>query len=168
MPAPFARSVAVTILTATGFVLAATAIGLVVAPWAISTQGIQVSPHDAALLSDLSAVAPYVGAFAVLGLVAAGGLLVEATWASVLGSVVGAVAVTFGAVGLTLLFLGNDPFAAGSSGRGLDGIEMIGVVTALYAAVLVALAVDGRGRRRPTSPSTPSTPSTARPATAAA
>ena len=55
-----------------------------------------------------------------------------------------------GLAGLVLLILGNDPFAAVPSDQAVEGLQIVGTFTAIFAAVVVAVVVaraTGGGRR---------------------
>jgi hypothetical protein len=104
--------------------------------------GMAISPSNALLLADLITVLPFVALFAVVGVVAAAGLIRGKRWSdgSALGTAIAAV--TVGAIGLLLLSVGRDPFASTASARSTDdGIGIIGAFTAIYVLVIVALAV---------------------------
>jgi hypothetical protein len=104
--------------------------------------GMAISPSNALLLADLITVLPFVAVFAVVGVVAAAGLLRDKPWSdgAALGTAIAAVIV--GATGLILLAVGRDPFASTASARSTnDGIGIIGAFTALYLFIIVAVAV---------------------------
>jgi hypothetical protein len=143
-----ARIVASLLLLVGGFVIAVTALAIVVTQQLVDG-GLAVKPSDAALLSDLVAVVPFFVAFAIVNLVAAIGLLISADWADSLAIAAGATAAAGGALGLLLVVAGRDPFApTAASGPSPDGLGILALFTGLYVLVLVALAA---GRPRATS-----------------
>ena len=104
--------------------------------------GMAISSSNALLLADLITVLPFVAVFAVAGVVAAAGLLRGKGWSDdlALGTAIAAVAV--GAIGVTLLGIGRDPFASTASTSSTDdGMAIIGAFTAIYLFVIVAVAV---------------------------
>jgi hypothetical protein len=141
MPIHPSRIVAGTLLVAGGFVVAVSALAVVLARLLVGA-GMVVRPADAALLDDIVAILPFVIAFAVANLVAAYGLATGKGWAEGLAVGSAVVAVTVGALGLLLVIVGRDPFApVGSPGSGADGIGILGAFTIVYLAVIVALRV---------------------------
>ncbi len=144
---PF-RIVAGVLLTTGGFVVAVSALAIVMARLLVAG-GMVVNASDAALLEDLTALLPFIVAFALANVVAALGLLGGRAWAdnAAIGSA--AVAVAIGTVGLLLVVVGRDPFgpSASTAGPTADGIEMLAGFTLLYLAVIVSL-VAARAPRR--------------------
>jgi hypothetical protein len=142
------RVVAGVLLTTGGFIVAVSALAIVMARLLVAS-GIVVRASDAALLEDLTALLPFIVAFAVTNLVAALGLLGGRAWAdnAAIGSA--AIAVAIGTVGLLLVVVGRDPFGppASTAGPSADGIEMLAGFTLLYLAVIVSL-VSARAPRR--------------------
>ena len=144
MTISFPRLTAATLLLVGGSIVALSAFAILVARFAIAVgMRTPATTAELALLDDLIAVAPFVGAFGVASLVAAIALLVGSPWADRLATTLAAAAVVLGLFGVTLLLLGNDPFAAVPSDRALDGIGIMGAFAGLYGAVIVALALDG-------------------------
>jgi len=112
---------------------------------------VAIKPADGALLDDLVQVMPFVGAFAAASIVAGSALLDGSSWADRLARAVSVLAVAVGLFAMTLLILGQDPFAAVPSNRALDGLGIIATFAAVYGAVVVALALDGRPALRTTT-----------------
>jgi hypothetical protein len=112
---------------------------------------VAIKPIDVALLDDLVQVMPFVGAFAAASIVAGSAILNASSWADRLARTVSAGAVSVGLLFVVLLILGQDPFAAVPSNRALDGLGILGTFAALYGAVIVALAFDGKPALRPTT-----------------
>jgi hypothetical protein len=144
---PF-RIVAGVLLTTAGFVVGVSALAIVMARILVAG-GMVVRPGDAALLEDVTALLPFIVAFAIANLVAALGLLGGRAWADNLAIGSAAIAVAIGAVGLLLVVVGRDPFAppASTAGPSADGIEMLAGFTLIYLAVIVSL-VAARAPRR--------------------
>lgn len=139
------RLTAATLLLVGGSIVAISAFSIAVARIVIAAGlRVPVTPADIALLDDLVQVVPFVGAFAIANLVAGIALVVGSPWADRLASTLAAVAVGIGLFGMILLILGHDPFAAVPSDHALDGIGITGTFAALYGAVVVALALDGK------------------------
>ena len=145
MTISFPRLTAAALLFVGGGIVAISAFGIVVARMVIAA-GLPapVTANDVALLDDLVQVMPFVGAFAVVSLVAAVGLVAGSSWADRLGTTLAAAAVGIGLFGMILLILGHDPFAMVPSDRALDGLGILGAFTALHGAVIGALGLDGR------------------------
>ena len=143
------RIAAGVLLTAGGFVVAVSALAIVVARMLVAG-GTVVRADDAALLEDLTALLPFIVAFALANVVAALGLLGGRSWADNVGIGSAAIAVAIGTVGLLFVVVGRDPFgpAASTAGPSADGIEMLAGFTLLYLAVIVSL-VAARAPRRP-------------------
>jgi len=144
---PF-RIVAGVLLTTAGFVVAVSALAIVMARILVAG-GVVVRPGDAALLEDVTALLPFIVAFAIANLVAALGLLGGRAWADNLAIGSAAIAVAIGTVGLLLVVVGRAPFAppASTAGPSADGIEMLAGFTLIYLAVIVSL-VAARAPRR--------------------
>ena len=141
-----ARIIASVLLITGSVVVGVMALAIVMAKLLVDA-GMAISPSNALLLADLITVLPFVALFAVAGVVAAAGLLRGKRWSDdlALGTAIAAVAV--GAIGLTLLSIGRDPFASVASARSTDdGIGIIGAFTAIYLFVIVAVAVARRPR----------------------
>lgn len=135
-----ARLVASVLLVAGGFVVAVSALAVVFASILVY-RGMTVRPADAALLADLVPVLPFVVAFALANIVAAIGLLTGKSWADLAAAGSAVVAITAGAIGLTLVVVGRDPFASTAAARSAaDGIGILGVFTVFYLAIIAALA----------------------------
>ena len=144
---PF-RIVAGVLLTTGGFLVAVSALAIVMARILVAA-GMPVRAGDAALLEDVTALLPFIVGFALANVVAALGLLGGRAWAdnAALGSA--AIAVAIGTVGLLLVVVGRDPLAppASTAGPSADGIEMLAGFTLLYLAVIVSLAAARAPRR---------------------
>jgi len=142
------RIVAGVLLTTGGFVVAVSALAIVVARVLIAG-GTAVGAGDAALLEDLTGLLPFIVAFALANVVAALGLLSGRAWADNVATGSAAIAVAIGSVGLLFVVVGRDPFgpAASTAGPSVDGIEMLAGFTLLYLAVIVSL-VAARAPRR--------------------
>ena len=142
------RIVAGVLLTAGGFVVAVSALAIVVARIVIGG-GTAVGVGDAALLEDLTALLPFIVAYALANVIAALGLLGGRAWADTVAIGSAAIAVAIGSVGLLFVVVGRDPFgpAASTAGPSVDGIEMLAGSTLLYLAVIVSL-VAARAPRR--------------------
>ena len=145
------RAFAAILLTVGAFLAASVAFGIVVARAVVDGGLFGVTPADAALVADMAAVAPFIAAFAIAGLIAAFGILFDRTWSTVVAVSVSAIAVVIATIGVVVLILGGDPFAHLPSTRALDGIAMVASVAIYYAAVLAFIAL-GRPRTagRPT------------------
>lgn len=144
---PF-RIVAGVLLTSGGLVVAVSALAIVLARLLVAG-GMVVHAGDAALLEDLTALLPFIVAFALANVVAALGLLGGRAWADNVAIGSAAIAVAIGTVGLLLVVVGRDPFGppASTAGPSPDGIEMLAGFTVLYLAVIVSL-VAARAPRR--------------------
>ena len=149
------RIVAGVLLTAGGFVVAVSALAIVVARIVIGG-GTAVGVGDAALLEDLTALLPFIVAYALANVIAALGLLGGRAWADTVAIGSAAIAVAIGSVGLLFVVVGRDPFgpAASTAGPSVDGIEMLAGFTLLYLAVIVSL-VAARAPRRPVTMGAP-------------
>ena len=146
------RFAAAGLLFAGGAAVGLTAFAIVVARVVIAAGvPVAINPADVALLDDLVQVMPFVGAFAVASIVAGSALLNASSWADRLATTVSAGAVVVALLAMTLLILGSDPFAAVPSNRALDGLGILGTFAALYGAVVVALALDGKPALRATT-----------------
>jgi hypothetical protein len=149
----FPRFAAASLLFVGGAIVALSALGIVVARIVIASGApVSVSPADVALLDDLVQLMPFVGAFAVATIVAAIGLVGGSSWADRLATAVSAAAVGIGLVGLSLLILGRDPFAAVASDRALDGLGILATFAAFYGLAIVGLALDGKAALRAATP----------------
>ncbi len=145
MTISFPRLAAATLLFVGGAVVAISAFGIVVARIVIASGvPVAISPADIALLDDVAQLTPFVGAFAVANVVAGIALVGGSAWADRLATSVAAAAVGIGAFAMVLVILGHDPVAAVASDRALDGLGILGTFVALYGAVIVALALDGK------------------------
>lgn len=143
------RTAAAIMLFTSGAFLAVIAFGLVVARMVIDQAALTVTAKDAALVADLATLAPFVAVFGLLDVVAAIGVVLGTGWGRPVGYIVAAIGAFGGAVALTLLILGHDPFANVASDRALGGIEVAAAFTAYFVVVIVALAMDrvsGRAR----------------------
>jgi hypothetical protein len=136
-----ARVVAsVLLVTGTVFV-GVMALAIVIAKLLVEA-GMAISSSNALLLADLITVLPFLAIFAVVGVVAAAGLLHGKPWSDAVALGTASVAVIVGAIGLALLSIGRDPFASAASARSTnDGISIIGAFTALYLLIIVAVAL---------------------------
>ncbi len=141
----FPRLTAAALLLIGGGIVALSAVGIAVARVAVAA-GLpgSMTAADVALLDDLAQLVPFIGVYAGASIVAAIALVAESSWADRLATTVSAAAVGIGLFGMTLLILGNDPFTAVPSDRALGGLQIIGSFTAMYGAVIVALAFDGK------------------------
>jgi hypothetical protein len=136
-----ARVVAGVLLITGSVFVGVIALAIVMAKLLVAA-GMPISPSNALLLTDLITVLPFVAVFAVVGVVAAAGLLRGKGWSDTLAFGTAIAAVAVGAVGLILLSIGRDPFASTASARSTDdGIGIISAFTALYLLVIVAVAV---------------------------
>ena len=152
MTASIPRFAAAGLLFAGGAAVALSAFAIVVARVVIAVGlPVAIEPADVALLDDLVLVMPFVGAFAVASIVAGSALLNGTSWADRLATTVSAAAVVTGLLAMLLLIVGQDPFAAVPSNRALDGLGILGTFAALYGAVVVALALDGKPALRATT-----------------
>jgi len=136
-----ARIVASVLLITGSVFVGVMALAIVMAKLLVDA-GMAISPSNALLLADLITILPFVVVFAVVGVVAAAGLLRGKHWSDTLALGTGTAAAAVGAIGSILLTIGRDPFASASSARSTDdGIGIIGAFTALYLLVIVAVAV---------------------------
>ena len=133
------RVVASVLFVAAGIIVAVTAVAVGLAKILVDT-GMAVRPADAALLGDLTALLPFVIAFAGLNIAAAVGLLLGTTWAEKVGAWTAAVAAIVGASGLLLIVAGADPSRLASSGT-IDGLTILATFTILYLAAFASLGV---------------------------
>jgi hypothetical protein len=135
-----ARIVASLLLAAGGFVVAVSALAIVLAQGLVDA-GMVVRPADAALLADLAGILPLLVGFAAVTLLAAAGLLAGASWAPSLAFGSAFVAAAIGGIGVVLIVLGRDPFVPVASPASMaDGLGIVAVFTATYVLVIVALA----------------------------
>jgi hypothetical protein len=135
-----ARIVAALALLAGGFVVAVSVLAIAFAQILVDA-GLVVRPADAALLSDLVPVLPFVGGFAIASILAGVGLLLGATAAETLAVGTSVVAITAGLIGIALVVVGRDPFAGAGTGSPSDGVGIIAAFTVTYITAVVALAV---------------------------
>ena len=77
MTSSFPRFLAGLILVAGGALTGLTAFGIVVARWAIDLKDIAISAADSALLDDMVALTPFVGAFALVAVIVGFALLID-------------------------------------------------------------------------------------------
>jgi hypothetical protein len=151
MTASFPRFLAGLILVAGGALTALIAFGIAMARWAIDMQDVAIAASDKALLDDMVALTPFAGAFALVAVIAGFALILDHPRADIAAFVVAAPATGVGLAGLAVLVLGNDPFTVVPSDRAVDGLQIVGAYTAIFAAVLIAVAVarvaDGRHHR---------------------
>lgn len=141
MTSSFPRFLAGLILVAGGALTGLTAFGISIARWALSTTTFVISASDRALLDDMVALTPFVGAFALVAVIVGFALLLDHPKADIAALAVAGSATAVGIAGLVLLILGNDPFTAVPSERALDGLQIVGTFTAIFAAVVVAVIV---------------------------
>ena len=141
-----ARVVASVLLITGSVFVGVMALAIVMAKLLVGA-GMAISPSNVLLLADLITVLPFVAGFAVVGVVAAAGLVRGTGWSDTLALGTSVAAVAVGAIGLILLSVGRDPFASTASARSTDdGIGIIGAFTALYLLVIVAVAAARRPR----------------------
>jgi F0F1-type ATP synthase membrane subunit c/vacuolar-type H+-ATPase subunit K len=153
MTSSFPRFLAGLFLVAGGALTGLTAFGISMARWALSTTTFEISASDRALLDDMVALTPFVGAFALVAVIVGFALLLDHPKADIAALAVGGSAPPVGIAGLLLLVLGNDPFTAVPSDRALDGLQIVGTFTAIFAAVVVAVIVArATGGHRSTDP----------------
>ena len=144
------RAIAAVLLAGGGFVVGAAVLGVAVAKVFVDAGLPGLRPADVVILNDLVALLPLIGAFAVVNILAAVGLLLDRSWAVGLAVATGLVAVAVGATGLILLGLGADPFASTATGRSTaDGFGIVGLFTAVYLAVLVSVSTPDWSQRVP-------------------
>ncbi len=151
MTSSFPRFLAGLILVAGGALTGLTAFGIVVARWAIDLKDIAITAADSALLDDMVALTPFVGAFALVAVIVGFALLIDHPKADVAALAVAGSATAAGLAGLALLILGNDPFAAVPSDQALEGLQIVGTFTAIFAAVVVAVVVARATGGRPSN-----------------
>jgi hypothetical protein len=133
------RAIAAVLLASGGFIIGVTVLAIALTKVLVDG-GLPVRATDAAVLDDLVPMLPLIGAFAVVNIIAAVGLLLDRSWAAGVAVATALVAVAIGAIGLILLALGSDPLAPASSGRSsADGFGILGLFTVLYVAVIVAV-----------------------------
>ena len=145
-----ARVVASVLLITGSVFVGVLALAIVMAKLVVGA-GMAISPSNALLLADLITVLPFVAGFAVIGVVAAVGLVRGNRWSDTLAHGTAIAAVAVGAIGLIVLSIGRDPFASTASVHSTDdGIGIIGAFTALYIFVMVAVAVARLPRQTPT------------------
>lgn len=140
------RTFAAILLTVGAFLAASVALGFAAARAVLDGGLFEVTPRDAAIVVDLAAVAPFIAVYALAGLVAAVGILLETTWSTVVATSVAVVGIVASTIPVVVLILGRDPFAAIGSDRAADGIAMLGSVAIYYLAVVAFIAL---GRPRP-------------------
>ena len=134
------RAIAAALLAGGGFVVGVTVLAIVLTRVLVDG-GLPVRPADGAILDDLIALVPLIGAFALVNVIAAVGLMLDRSWAAGLAVATALVAVAIGSTGLILLALGSDPFASTASGRSTaDGFGIVGLFTVVYLAVIVAVS----------------------------
>ena len=153
MTSSFPRFLAGLILIAGGTLTGLTAFGISMARWALSASTVAISASDSLLLDDMVALTPFVGAFALVAVIVGIALLIDHPNADIAALAVAGSATAVGIAGLALLVLGSDPFSVIPSGRALDGFQIVGTFTAIFAAVVVAVIVArATGGRRSSSP----------------
>jgi hypothetical protein len=131
-------------LLASGGAIAAVG-GTVIALARIATAaGATVRPADVLLVDDLTAVLPFVIAFAVADLAIARGVARGRAWAVASGSVLSLGAATMAVLGLALVLAGSSPsaFVIVSPGTAVLG-GLIAGIAAIYLLALLALRSDG-------------------------
>jgi hypothetical protein len=141
MTSSFPRFLAGIFLVAGGAMTGLTALGIAISRWALSVSTLTISASDAALLDDMVALTPFVGAFALVAVIVGIALVIEHPNADVAALAVAGSATVAGIAGMALLILGGDPFSVVPSGRTLDGVQIVGTFTAIFAAVVVAVVV---------------------------
>ncbi len=142
------RAIAAVLLASSGFVVGVTVFAIVLTKILIDAGLPGVRPSDKAVLEDLIPLLPLIGAFAVVNIIAAVGLLLERAWASGLAIATSLVAVTIGVIGLVLIAIGSDPLASTASGHSsADGFGIVGLFTVLYLAIIGAVAIPGWSQR---------------------
>jgi hypothetical protein len=153
MTTSFPRFLAGLFLVAGGAMTGLTAFGIAMARWAIDMKDIAISAADSSLLDDMVALTPFVGGFALVAVIVGFGLIVAHPKADIAALAVAGAATAVGLAGLVLLILGNDPFAAVPSDRAIDGLQIVGTFTAIFAAVVVAIVVaHATGDRQTSAP----------------
>lgn len=142
------RAIAAVLLAGGGFVVGVTVLAIVLTKILVDAGLPGVRATDKAVLDDLIPLLPLIGAFAVINIVAAVGLLLERGWAAGLAVATGLVAVAVGATGLILLALGTDPLAStATGGSSADGFGIVGLFTVLYLAVIATVSTPGWSQR---------------------
>ena len=141
------RAIAAVLLASGGFVVGVTVFAIVLTKVLVDG-GLPVRPADVAILDDLIPLLPLIGAFAVVNIMAAVGLVLDRNWAAGLAVAAALVAVAIGVTGLILLALGSDPLAPTSTGRSsADGFGIVGLFTVLYVAVIVSVSTPDWSQR---------------------
>jgi hypothetical protein len=144
------RAIAAVLLAGGGFVTGVTVLAIVLTKILVDAGLPGVRSADKAVLDDLIPLLPLIGAFAVVNILAAVGLLLERGWAASLAIATALVAIAIGATGLILLVLGADPFASPSTGRSsADGFGIVGLFTVLYLAVIATVSTPDWPQRVP-------------------
>jgi hypothetical protein len=141
------RRIAASALAVGGGLVGVAALGLVAVKAAMFA-GVDLPTADARLLDDILPLVPFIAAFAAANLVTAVALFADRAWADRLALSLATIAVSVGLVATTLVVLGHDPFAAGSSLANVaDGLAILAAFTTLYALVIAAVSLAGRPDR---------------------
>jgi hypothetical protein len=142
------RAIAAVLLAGGGFVVGVTVLAIVLAKTLVDAGLPGVRAADKAVLDDLIPLLPLIGAFAVVNILAAIGLVLERGWAASLSIATAMVAVAVGATGLLVIALGGDPFASTSTGHSsADGFGIVGLFTVVYLAVIVTVSTPDWSQR---------------------
>lgn len=142
------RAIAAVLLAGGGFVVGVTVLAIVLTKILVDAGLPGVRPTDKAVIDDLIPLLPLIGAFAVINVIAAVGLVLERGWAASLAIATALVAVGVGATGLMVIALGADPFASPSTAHSsADGFGIVGLFTALYVAVIVTVSTPDWSQR---------------------
>ena len=113
MTSSFPRFLAGLILVAGGTLTGLTAFGISMARWALSTTTFAISASDRALLDDMVALTPFVGAFALVAVIVGIALLIEHPNADIAALAVAGSATAVGLAGLVAPDPGQRPVHRG-------------------------------------------------------
>ena len=139
-----ARSRLAAALLAVGGMIAALGATLIVLARLATATGAIVRPADVLLVDDLTAVVPFVVAFAVVDLVIARGVALGRAWAVASGSVLSFGAATMAVLGFALMLVGSSPsaFFNASLATAAPGGLVAGIAT-IYLLALFTLRSGG-------------------------